>query len=227
VRDGAADGYGLEDVMSPPPPRSPQGHLDIAFVHDDWDAASGRYLRDLHPPARASHVWDVVVETDRANETVLVTWPDLAEVPKDVQLTLRDLDTGAVRLMRTSGSYSFSSGPGGAQRHLQVAAGAAPGSDLRIDAVAYAPGRGGQGTLEFRVSVAAVVDVQVLNVGGRQVRSVVAGKALGAGRNAVVWDGRSDSGAAAPDGMYIAKITARTADRAQCTATHVFSRLSR
>ncbi len=227
VRGGAADGYGLEDVMSPPPPRSPQGHLDIAFVHDDWDVASGRYLRDLRSPARAAHVWDVMVESDRANETIVIAWPNLAEVPKDVQLTLRDIDTGAVRLMRTAGSYSFSPGQAGAQRHLQVVAGPAPGGDLRIDAITYVPGRGSQGSLEFRVSAAAVVDVAVLNVTGRRVRTVVVGKAMGVGRNAVVWDGRSDSGTAAPDGIYIAKITARTADRAQCTATHVFSRLSR
>jgi hypothetical protein len=227
VRQGAADGYGLEDIMSPPPPRSLQGHLELAFIHEDWDAASGRYLRDLRSPTGELHVWDVVVETDRANELVVVSWPTLTEVPRDVRLTLRDMDAGAVRLMRTSGSYAFNAGPAGAQRHLQVVASRAPAGGLRVDAVTYVPARGTGGSLEFSVSTAAVVDVMVLNVSGRKVKAVAVGRAVGAGRNAIAWDGRTEAGTMAPDGPYVARITARTDDGGRYTATHAFARISR
>jgi len=67
------------------------------------------------------------------------------------------------------------------------------------------PARAGT-TLSFDLAHADAVTLQILDVGGRAVRTLVAGEALGAGRHERAWDGRDDTGAPLPAGVYFARL---------------------
>lgn len=87
----------------------------------------------------------------------------------------------------------------------------------RITAAAAAPTpRGAQ--IVYTLSADAAVSSEVLNIAGRVVRRVCTDKEAQAGANTLLWDGNSEFGTQAPNGRYIVRIVARTADGAQSQA---------
>lgn len=62
-------------------------------------------------------------------------------------------------------------------------------------------------TLRFRLGAPARVALDVLDPQGRLVRRLARGP-LDAGAHALVWDGRSEEGSAAPAGVYFARLSA-------------------
>lgn len=63
--------------------------------------------------------------------------------------------------------------------------------------------------LSFELPSEDVLEVRLLDLGGRVVRSLHRGS-LAAGSHSVVWDGRDDAGAALPAGVYWARIETRS-----------------
>lgn len=82
---------------------------------------------------------------------------------------------------------------------------------FRLFAVQPNPSAAGAAAV-FDLPAARPVRVRVLDVGGRLVRTLAAGRRE-AGRHAVHWDGADDAGARAPAGLYWFEVTAGT-DRA-------------
>jgi DNA-binding beta-propeller fold protein YncE len=70
---------------------------------------------------------------------------------------------------------------------------------------------GGRQALVFTLSAAASVQVVVLNLAGRTVRTVAGSWPGRAGVNTLAWDGRSDRGLPVPNGTYLVRVVARTA----------------
>ncbi len=71
-------------------------------------------------------------------------------------------------------------------------------------------GEGAQ--LSFTLSRTSAVSAEVLNIAGRVVRTVAADRDLDTGVQSLTWDGRNTSGAKAPAGMYLVRVTARCED---------------
>jgi hypothetical protein len=64
----------------------------------------------------------------------------------------------------------------------------------------------------FSLARPASIDVDIYNTAGRLIRRVARGLALVSGQNVVRWEGRTESGAFADDGLYLASI--RSGDQA-------------
>ena len=86
------------------------------------------------------------------------------------------------------------------------AGGDAPGPALEFLAPSPNPSRG-EATLRLRLPAAALVRIELFDVGGRHVRAL-ADATLGAGEHALAWDGRDDAGHAVPGGLYLARLDA-------------------
>ena len=61
--------------------------------------------------------------------------------------------------------------------------------------------------IAFTLAESGPAELQVFNLRGQNVRRLVAGS-LEAGDHSVTWDGRDDSGARVPSGVYFYKLTA-------------------
>jgi hypothetical protein len=64
----------------------------------------------------------------------------------------------------------------------------------------------GETRIGFSVGNDSPVEVVVHDVHGRRVRSLISGYALSAGRQEVLWDGKSDEGASLPGGIYLYRV---------------------
>src|SRR5262249_28670547 len=71
-----------------------------------------------------------------------------------------------------------------------------PGPKPFPSATPIAYGLPRRGAVAFRIS----------DMGGRRVRTLIPGEVQGAGRHAIDWDGRNDSGAALESGLYFGRL---------------------
>ncbi len=70
-------------------------------------------------------------------------------------------------------------------------------------------------TVRFDLVAGGPVDLRVLDVRGRLVRTLAAGAVYTQGRHALLWDGRDDAGGAVASGVYVVELTAGGARDAQ------------
>jgi agmatine deiminase len=68
----------------------------------------------------------------------------------------------------------------------------------------------GSGTIPFTLTEPVSVQLDILDVNGRTVRSLVAGNLAG-GTHQVEWNGNNDAGNPVPEGIYICRLTTNTA----------------
>jgi hypothetical protein len=68
---GAAEGYGQEDVETPP---SIPGGVDLQIRHTDWGRNNGVYAQDLRSSRRGAAQWNMELQTSRPDQDVQLTW---------------------------------------------------------------------------------------------------------------------------------------------------------
>ena len=219
-RPGAADGYGPEDVESPPlAPRC----VEVRFPHNDWGANSGCYDRDIRAPfqRRAGRaVWDFEVVCTEPKTEVVLNWPDIGGLPPGYGLFLRDELTGeALRLMDYN-RYAYTTGSSGSTRRFSLCVVPRMPAPLRLTDVKAQVGAGGI-ICHYRLSADATLQATVRDRGGNVVRAL-GPETRPAGRGRLYWDGRLSGGARAARGVYAICLEATNAfgDKAlaRCTA---------
>jgi len=149
------------------------------------------------------------VETTQPGREVTLRGPNIQQLPRSVNPVLVDLQTGARRYLRTTGSYTFRSPQGGVSRfRIEMASSAGL---LRIGNVQGTSGRGNQRTIAFTLTGDATVEVKVL-AAGKVVRQLMNSAGRSAGVQQVSWDGRDQQGVALPPGAYTIEIRAVSED---------------
>jgi len=212
VADNATDGHdaGLDCAKPPVPDFS-------AYVYTSLgEKEATAYAVDVRDGDAQAVEWPLTVRTNMVGSTVTLRWPDLAGVPRDARPYLFDEATGKSVYMRTTGSYSFRAGVEPRELRIVMEVGA-------IGALAITGVKGEQVGAEkvqfaYTLSTAAAVDIEVLNIAGRAIRTLGDGGVQGKGVHSVVWDGRNAGGVRAPAGRYIVKLTARADDGQQASA---------
>jgi flagellar basal-body rod modification protein FlgD len=72
--------------------------------------------------------------------------------------------------------------------------------------------------ITFNLAAAADVTATITNVAGRPVRVLAQDRPLQAGLQTLLWDRRADSGLAAPAGIYLIRVVARSPEGGQSSA---------
>lgn len=210
----ASDGYdaGL-DLPKPPPPANEPG-IYAAVMHGDWGSDSGAYAVDVRSAAVGKTSWTVSVQAVGVSGKVTVRWPDLSGLPANLRPVLRDPASGKQVYMRTSQSYEFTAREGTRNLEIEVA----PGAGTLTVAGVTTSSVGEAATITYTLSASAQVDVEIVNIAGRVISSVVTGAAQTAGRQQVVWNGRTRNGSLAPNGVYLVVVRARDEDGREAKA---------
>ncbi|MDH7569961.1 MAG: FlgD immunoglobulin-like domain containing protein, partial [Armatimonadota bacterium] len=205
---GASAGFDpLFDARRPP---DLGDYVRLGVRHDDWGRSAGEYAIDMRSLHEAGYSWEVDLCTTLRNTDVTLQWPDLSALPRDLRVTLTDLDGGTRRYLRTTGSLTINSGETGRRRlRLEVTRGG--NALLAISNVTVSPTRARNGLeVRFDLSSAALVDAQIVSPTGRVLREITRGRASPAGTNQLAWDGRTNTGTGLPAGIYMLQLTATT-----------------
>jgi hypothetical protein len=209
VASRAADGYDALFDVERPPFVDGQPMVQVAFEHPEWGAYAGQYAVDVRSRA-VGQVWRFTVTTNVANSDVTLRFPNVARVPRGLNLYLVDEVTGQRRSLRTLAAYTFRSGDGMTTRSFRIEVSNEQRTSLRISNVSLTA-RGSARTISFLLSAEASVSVVVLR-NGQPVRELLAQSTRAAGINTVTWDGRDRNGVSLPAGAYTVEIRATGTD---------------
>ncbi len=169
-------------------------------------AAGTRLAQSVQPAAAAATAWDFVVTTDLPSVEVVVSLPDLSAVPKDLSVTLTDVDGGRQVYARTMPRYTFRSNAEGVTvRHFRLTVAPEDKQALALTSVTAQHERGSV-VVTYSVTAPCQATIRVLNISGRTVRTLVAGQPAAAGTNVVPWNLRNDAGSLVPSGAYLVSV---------------------
>ena len=209
VASRAADGFDALFDVERPPVFDGQPMVQVAFEHPEWGEYAGRYAVDVRSRA-VGQVWRFTVTTNLANTDVTLRFPNVARVPRGLNLYLVDEATGQRRALRTLAAYTFRSGEGVSSRAFRIEVSSEQRTSLRISNVRVVS-RGTSRSISFTLNGEAVVSVVVLR-NGQPVRELLAQSTRAAGINTVTWDGRDRNGVSLPAGAYTVEIRATSSD---------------
>lgn len=209
VSSRASDGYDALFDVERPPMIEGVPMVQVAFVHPEWGQYAGQYAVDVRSRA-TGQVWRFTVTTNVPNTDVTLRFPNVARVPRHLQLVLVDEATGQRRVLRHLPAYTFRSGAEGVTRSFRVEVQDAQSTGLRISNLSVLS-RGTSRTVSFMLSAEATVSVTVLR-NGQPVRELLAQASRSAGITTVTWDGRDRQGIALPAGVYTIEVRATSTD---------------
>ncbi len=186
--------------VASPPAFGPGVRLDLTCNGGPRSAVFKR-------PSGGAVRWTFTVTADAPGEVTVAT-PDLSPIPPEYSVVLTDLDANAQTPLRTVPSYRYTATSAG-ERHFALTV-KPSGAALVVSSLSTTPTRQGGAEVRFTLTADANCDVEVLNVAGRVVRRLASSKDYAAGQQVIPWNGRNESGLAAPNGLYLIRVRARS-----------------
>jgi len=212
VDEVAEEGLDRRDVPSPPTAAGSGATLQAEFVSPTHQAPP--CLVDMRPSTQTEQTWYLAITTDAPDQLIRVSWPSLEALPADMIAILEDTASGQKIWMRTNSGYSYNSNEGGL-RLLKISVRPVGSITPVVSQVTATAAPGGSWAVSYSLSSAAAVDARIRNISGVVVKHLVSDELNEAGRNVVLWSGRSDRGTAVPSGRYLIEIEARSPDTGQ------------
>lgn len=199
----AAEGLDRHDLQAPPGfgPR-------VEVTLDPEAAGNAGYLSDIRPAAAPEQTFTLKVNSTLPHTPVRLKWPDMSGVPDDIAPVLVDDATGKQVYMRTSSGYELPATEAGVNRKMQIRTHLRSSRPLVVTGMSVMQSTNGSAQIIFTLSNAADVEVEVLNIAGRTVRTLAAGP-RDPGQNTLSWNLRDNSGTMVPGGMYLVRMRAR------------------
>jgi hypothetical protein len=201
----------LSGVTLPPLPCGEVAGLEAYFIRSSGGQES-RCKVDLRQNISQREVWELNVDIPSSlrGEKIVITWPSLQELPKDVSLTLVDTLTGERRYMRTTTNYSFIAGREEISRRFQIIAEKGMVGLLRITDLQCVVNRGANPSvvIAFNLTSDAFTNVNIRSLNGNVVAQLEVAHRRQAGLNKVVWRGVDREGKPLPKGIYIVEVQA-------------------
>ncbi len=208
----AKDGLDQTDVSGPPAALTDGPMLRAEFVSTTQQTPP--FVVDMRPANLTEYTWSLAITTDAQNEPITISWPALNMLPSDMIAILEDTVSGQKRFMRTSNSYTYNSGEGGA-RLVKITIEPANRATPVVSDVTAAAAAGSNWEISYTLSSAASVQARVRNISGVTIKQLSNDEVCSAGRNVMLWNGRSDRGTPVPSGRYLVEIEARSPESGQ------------
>ncbi|CAN5376235.1 hypothetical protein BH11ARM2_BH11ARM2_02760 [soil metagenome] len=154
--------------------------------------------------------WTVRVSS-KSDGPVTLTWPNMNQVPKNVQFRLVDTATGASKLLRRTSGYTYTA-EANVVRQFKLSM--EPGTVARAligSVTATRSGRSANSPLSiaYSLSANATTTVRILQ-GGREIYVPVLARADQAGQRSAVWNLRDSANRSVAPGSYTVEVTAES-----------------
>jgi len=214
----ARDGYDSRDIEAPP--AAVGAGVTLRMPHSDWAEAAGNYLQDVRRQGATGARWEIEVLTEEPSQDVLLAWPDMRGLPKEVALYLEREDTRQRFSLRTTQGIRLNTGAAG---KVRVAVVSAAGGEMLVVSTPRVDSTKGSLSFSFDLSTESEVTATISNLAGLKVKDLVSGLSLGVGSQSLAWDGKDNEGRRLPAGSYLLEIEALAWDGQRFVATRTFS----
>jgi hypothetical protein len=214
----SAVGRGLSLGLPPAPPIVSGKRVTLSVLRSgqsyavDVRRGTGKQVCELQAE------WALVGETD---SPVVLTFGNVASVPRGTALWLVDRTTGKRHYLRTTASYRFTSSQGETTRQFHLIAEPQTGVGLKITGIGVTRTRGGAFHVTFHLTEPASLTAEVFDASGRSVMRLnpFGGRAV-EGTQSLTWRGTDENGVALPAGAYLLRLQAAD-DEGRQTRVHI------
>ncbi len=207
-RYGATSGYDLYDY--PAPPRSPANEATLAIVSDGRE-----FMINAKPASQLGNRWDVRVSVPPGVNRLRAEVSSLGNLPDGHHSYIYDIHDRAV-IGRENSTFVIESAS--ASRELIVIVGTdefarqilgdVPLKPIVFNLLQNFPNPFNPSTtIEYHVAKRANVSIEVFNVLGQQVRTLL-NEDRNAGFHSIIWDGVNNTGSQMSSGVYVYRMTA-------------------
>lgn len=208
----------LADVGSLPSPPMTPGGVDLAFAREGAGVRSAARFSAVAP---SQAQWRVVLDAAAGSRVELwCATPDA--IPREYDVALVDTAAGATYDLRGGARHVIELRSDESRRVLSLRL-TRVGGALTLTSLMVEPTDAGGAQIAFALSAAADCTVSVLNIAGRTVRLLERGRSRPAGVSQAVWDGRSTTGSAVPNGAYLVLVEAASSDGSRTKAVRTLA----
>ena len=216
VHRQAADGLDPRDREQPPPP--PGRNVFVSIDNHDWPVRPGLYRSDFRGWSAEGHSWIVQTRSAEHGADLRLEVEPAGEAGPGA-LGVVDLEQGVPWIPDGSPGYRMVSfGPDRPYRFAVVAGseefvartlGELVATPSRLSLAPNAPNPFRSVTrIRFGLPQSGPTRLEVYDVLGRRVRTLVDAPHLGAGFHVAIWDGRDEGGLRVASGVYFCRLRA-------------------
>ncbi len=215
VREGASRAWDENDHPEPP---GVGEYVSVYFPHAEWPRLSKTYCTDFRPALNESEEWDFAVETNIRDE-VRLAFEDIASVPNEYEVWLIDKALQIAQDLRRNNHYSVAGrGPENPKQLTLVVSRAGKMKD-EYEELQAAPASfelsqnfpnpfNPATTIRFALPKPERVTLQVFNLLGELIATLVDNESKDAGYHVAIWNGRNAAGRPVGNGVYFIRMRA-------------------
>lgn len=192
------------------PPVAPKSKVDLS-ISEMVDGKESR-LAASFAQAATRRTWKLVAKAETAGEVIL-TWPNITTVPRNMRLTLKDVATNTTRDLRFQNSYSYTVDEPTVREFVLTMEPAGTARAIIGNVTVSRPGRDANSpvVINYTLSAEAMTTIKIMN-NGKEVYSFHRGRSDIAGQNQVSWNLRDSANRAVAPGTYQVEIRAETSN---------------
>ncbi len=216
VSKNARSGFDQFELVEPPVIGN---YLQVLFPRRDWIPEAEAFSTDIQPANETNHAWTFEVNTNLVKTAVSLSFDFQGDLPGNVEIYLIDASLKTAQNLREKSSYSFISGKLGSQKTLKLIVGSLEFASVEAGANGLIPQEfallqnypnpfNPETTIRYNLVETATVKLEIFDLLGRKVATLVDNEVQNAGFYTARWNGRNQIGTKVASGVYVYRIKA-------------------
>ena len=217
------------DKYDSPEPLYFGDYLSVYFPHEEWGRAHRVYESDIRKEIGTGATWDFKLASAESRNTTL-RFKGLEDVPPHYSVQLIDITNKRTQDLRTRDEYSLHSAGIGSSLPFQLIIGEADYVAEVLEDIQIVPEKfeldqnypnpfNPTTTIRYGVTEDAIVTLQVYNVLGQVVATLVNGETRSSGYHTAVWEAVGLDGRPAASGVYVYRLEVTPVQGAEGSGT--------
>ena len=223
ARNAAAMEYDDFDLLEPPVIGE---YVAVSVPNLGWSQQAMQYTADFRPAGQDVYEWPLQVKSNSTFDEVILEFKNLANLPNGYEAYLVDAAYGMARNLKSNPSYRVVTTANGIEKSLQLLVGKPEALKKRTGGLALVPSafelaqnfpnpfatQQAQALTAIRYALPkpATVTVEVYNMLGQKVRTLVNRQFQSADYYMASWNGRDEVGKEVSSGVYVYRILAES-----------------
>ncbi len=215
VRSNAAEGFDNFERAEPPVVGS---YLKIMIPQKNWHQSTSEFSSDFRPMSEGELTWEFEVQTN-VSGSVELSFDFQGDVPATSEIYLIDEAYNLSQNLRNTPIYRFNASSADISKKLKIIAGDLDYVETQAGSVNLLPQTfelmqnfpnpfNPETSIRFNLPTAATVNLEIFDLLGRKVATLIDNEQRAPGFYIGAWNGRDKAGLAVASGVYIYRLQA-------------------
>ena len=216
VYEQASDSWDALDHTEPPPIGD---YVSVYFPHKDWRVHPNNYTTDFRTTVANGQTWSFIVNTNIRSSEAKVVIMGIETLPHDLEIILLDEKLNISQDLRENNVFVFPTGAYGISKNLKILVGnreflAEETSDKTLVPENFVLSQNFPNpfnpvtSIRFGLPRAEKVRIQVFDILGKEVTTLIDNEQKQAGYHLVSWNSKDKYGSEVASGLYIYRLQA-------------------